>query len=104
MARPVTVTIPHELGRDEARRRIENGFGSIEDQLGSAVKMRFQERWEGDRMHFNGGSFGQKVSGHVDVMEKEVRVEVVLPTLLAALAEKIKGRLSQQGTRLLEKK
>lgn len=105
MARAVTVRVPHELGKAEARRRIAEGFGSIEDQLaGSAVRMRFTERWEGDRMHFSGGTFGQKVSGHVDVGEHEVLVEVVLPTLLAALAETVKGKLERQGTRLLEKK
>lgn len=103
MARAVTVRLPHELGREEARRRIEQGFGSLEEQLaGASLKMRFQERWEGDRMHFSGGPFGQKISGHVDVGDEEVVVEVVLPALLAALADKIRGRLSNQGARLLE--
>lgn len=104
MARPVTVSIPHELGKAEARRRIDHGFGNIEDQLGGALKMRFDNRWEGDRMHFSGGSFGQKVHGHVDVKEDQAVVEVVLPALLAALADTVKGKLSSQGARLLEKK
>lgn len=105
MARPVTVRIPHELGKDEARQRIERGFGSIEEQLGGgSLKMKLQERWEGDRMHFTGGTFGAKVSGHLDVMEDEVVVEVVLPALLAALAETVKDRLRRQGTLLLENK
>lgn len=104
MAKAVTVTIPHELGRAEARRRIEHGFSSIEQQLGGAVKMSFQERWEGDRMHFTGGTFGQRVHGHVDVTEDAVLVEVTLPTLLAALAETVKGRLERQGALLLESK
>ena len=104
MARAVTVRIPHELGKDEARRRIDSGFGSIEEQLGGSLKMRFENRWEGDRMHFTGGTFGHKVRGHVDVHEDEAVVEVVLPTLLAALAEKVKGQLRRQGTLLLEHK
>lgn len=105
MSRPVTVTIPHQLGRAEARRRIETGFGSIEEQLaGGGLKMTFTERWEGDRLHFTGRTMGQTVRGHLDIMEDAVLVEVVLPRLLAALAETVKGRLATQGARLLEKK
>jgi hypothetical protein len=105
MSKPLTVSIPHELGKAEARRRIESGFGSIEEQLSSgAIKMTFTERWENDRLHFTGRTLGQTVKGHLDVMEDSVRVEVVLPRLLAALGETLKGRLQKQGTRLLEKK
>lgn len=101
MAKPISVTIPHELGRTEARRRIEQGFGSLEEQLAGSVKMTFTERWEGDRLHFTGRTLGQTVSGHLDVLEDAVQVELVLPRLLSALAEKIRARLTSQGTRLL---
>ena len=105
MPRTVTVRIPHELGKAEARRRVERGFGSIEQQLGgTALKMSFQERWENDRMYFTGGSFGHTVRGHADVLEDAVVVEVVLPTLLAALAETVKSRITRQGRLLLEQK
>ena len=105
MPRPVTIRIPHELGKAEARRRIEEGFGSIEEQLNStAVKMTFTEHWEGDRLYFTGRTLGQTVRGHLDVLADSVLVEVLLPRLLATLAETVKGRLKAQGTRLLEKK
>lgn len=105
MSRPITVSIPHDLGRAEARRRIEAGFGSLEEQLSAGgLRMTFTERWEGDRLHFTGRTMGQTVSGQVDVMEDAVQVEVILPRLLAALAEKVRGRLAAQGTRLLENK
>ena len=102
MAKAVTVAIPHELGKAEARRRVEQGFSSLEAQLGGTTT--FQERWEGDRMHFTGGTLGQTISGHADVGESQVVVEVLLPRLLTALAGSIQGRLQKQGTRLLEKK
>ena len=38
------------------------------------------------------------------VTDDEARVEVELPWMLAMLAETIKGRVSQQGTKLLERK
>ena len=103
MAKPVVVNIPHDLGREEARRRLEKGFGRMRDQiLGHALA--FDERWEGERLHFNAGALGQKVSGRVDVCDRSVRIEVDLPWVLATIAEKLQGRIQKEGTLLLEKK
>ncbi len=103
MSKPVVVNVPHDLGRDEARRRLETGFGRIREQIGGKA-LAFEERWEGERLHFNAGAFGQKVSGRVDVLDKSVRIEVDLPWMLASIAEKLQGRLQKAGTLLLEKK
>ena len=103
MSKPVVVNIPHDLGRDEARRRLQTGFGRIREQIvGHALA--FEERWEGERLHFKAGMLGQKVSGRVDVLDKSVRVEVDLPWILATIAEKMQGRIKREGTLLLEKK
>lgn len=103
MAKPVIVNIPHDLGRDEARRRLESGFGRIRDQIG-ALGVSFQERWEGDRLHFDGGRFGQKIAGRIDILPDSVRVEVDLPWILASIAEKLQGRLQKEGQLLLGKR
>jgi hypothetical protein len=106
MARPVTVNIPHSLGKEEARRRIEAGFGGMRQQMmgGMGAMLAFQERWEGDRLHFEASGLGQKMTGRLDVMADSVQVQLDLPEILAALAEKISGRLKQEGQKLLEKK
>ncbi len=106
MARPVTVNIPHNLGKDEARRRIEEGFGRMRSQMtgGMGMLLSMQERWDGDRLSFEGGSLGQKISGRLDVMADSVRVELDLPEILAAIADKIAGRLKNEGQKLLERK
>ena len=57
MSKPVTVTIPHELGQAEARRRIEEGVARAAQQFGDGVKLT--KAWEGDRL-----SFTAKVVGH----------------------------------------
>lgn len=106
MARPVTVNIPHTLGKDEARRRIEEGFGRMRQQMtgGLGGMLAFQDRWEGDRLHFEGGGLGQKLTGRLDVMADSVQIQLDLPEILAAIAERIAGRLKQEGRKLLEKK
>jgi len=102
----VTVSIPHSLGKDEARRRIEEGFGRMRQQMtgGMGAMLSFQERWEGDRLNFEGGGLGQKVTGRLDVLPDSVRLEVDLPEILAAIADKIAGKLQTEGQKLLEKK
>jgi len=106
MARPVTVNIPHSLGKDEARRRIEEGFGRMRQQMvgGMGAMFAFQDRWEGDRLNFEGGGLGQKITGRLDVFPESVRLELDLPEILAAIADKITGRLQTEGQKLLEKK
>jgi hypothetical protein len=105
MAKPVTVNIPHSLGKDEARRRIDEGFGRMRQQMtgGLGAMVSFQERWEGDRLHFEGGALGQKMTGRLDVMADSVQIQLDLPDMLAAIADKIVGRLRTEGQKLLEK-
>ncbi|MCI0332246.1 MAG: polyhydroxyalkanoic acid system family protein [Planctomycetes bacterium] len=106
MARPVTVNIPHSLGKDEARRRIEAGFGQMRQQItgGLGAMLAFQEHWEGDRLHFEAGGLGQKLTGRLDVLPDSLQVQLDLPEMLAAIADKIIGRLKTEGQKLLDKK
>lgn len=106
MARPVTVSIPHQLGKQEARRRIDEGFGRMRQQMtaGLGGMLTFQERWEGDRLHFEGSGLGQKLTGRLDVRADSVEMQLDLPEMLAAIADLITGRIRQEGQKLLEKK
>lgn len=103
MSKAITITIPHELGRAEARRRIDEGFGRFSHQLGGAVGA-LDKSWEGDRLNFSLQAMGQGISGFVDIAERHVKLEVLLPNLLAMIAGKLKGRLQKEGQVLLEKK
>jgi len=106
VARPVTVNIPHQLGKQEARRRIDEGFGRMRQQMtaGLGGMLTFQERWEGDRLHFEGSGLGQKLTGRLDVRADSVEMQLDLPEMLAAIADLITGRIRQEGQKLLEKK
>jgi hypothetical protein len=102
MRKPVVVTIPHQLGRDEARRRLENGMGQVRSQL-AGVGASVENHWTDDRMTFDVAVLAQTISGRIDVGDSEVRLEVDLPWMLAMLAEKITGRIARQGTLMLTK-
>ena|SRR5436190_13682443 len=103
MAQPMTVTIPHQLGRDEARRRIEEGMSQFVQQVGGMAQ-DYRQSWSGDRLNFSARVMGQGITGAIDVLETAARIELVLPGLLGMMAGKIKGRLQQEGQILLEKK
>jgi len=102
MATPITVSIPHQLGRAEARRRIETGFAKIIHLLpGSAGNC--SERWDGDRLIFGAAAMGQTVSGVIDVLDAAVTMEIELPGVLGMIASGLKGRLQKVGQLLLTK-
>jgi putative polyhydroxyalkanoate system protein len=101
MSQPVVVSIPHRLGKEEARERIKSGFGRAQGFGGLNI---LEQTWNGDRLEFRAGALGQTASGSVDVGDDHVRIEVQLPWLLAQLAEKAKALMQKQGQILLEKK
>lgn len=100
---PLSVRIPHQLGRAEARRRIQTGFANLLRQLPGAGGS-YSEHWDGDKLTFSVSGMGQAVSGVVDVLDAEVAIDLQLAGLLGMLAGGLKGRLQQAGQLLLTKK
>lgn len=103
MAKPVSITVSHDLGREAALDRLRSGVDSIRDRLGLVRMQLVEERWEGDSLHFGVAALGQTVHGRLDIEEALVRVEVTLPWMLAIFAEKLKLGVEKQGRILLEK-
>lgn len=103
MAKPVSITISHDLGRDAALGRLRGGIDRIRDRLGMVRMQLVEERWESDSLYFGVAALGQTVHGRVDVEDALVRVEVTLPWMLAVFAEKLKIGVEKQGQILLEK-
>ena len=103
MATPITVSIPHQLGRAEARRRIENGFAKIIHLLPGGAGGNCSERWDGDRLIFGVGAMGQTVAGVITILDAAVLMEIELPGALGLIAGGLGRRLEKAGQRLLAK-
>lgn len=103
MAKPLVISIPHHLGKEEALRRLKSGLGSVRAGYGHLFNVQ-EETWSGDHLQFRVSALGQAVSGTIDVAEDRVNLEIVLPWLLAKLAETIQPLIRREGTLLLEKK
>lgn len=96
----LTVSVPHQLTRAEAKRRIQEGISDLHRQQ-AALLGGVHETWNGDAMNFSGGVMGQSISGWINVEDREVRVEVVLPGLLGMVAAALKPQIERQGQKLL---
>lgn len=105
MPRPVTITISHELGKDEAIQRIKDGFGKLKGELSGGLVFKFEEHWTSEEtLSFSARGLGQQIFGTIDVFPQHIRIEATLPGLLAAVAETIAGKVEKQGRLLLENK
>ena len=103
MTQPLTVDLPHSLGIEEAKRRMEGSIGKLKDHIpGGNADVRSE--WEGDRMRLAVKAMGQEVGCKIDVMETVVRVEVMLPGMLSFFGSQIQGYLKSVGGQLLEDK
>src|SRR5262245_55084059 len=101
MSKPLVVSIPHSLGREEAMRRLWSGLSGAATSV--PVLSVDEERWEDNRMIFRVRAMGQAAAGHVDVAEDHVQVEVVLPWLLQRFAEVAQAAIQNRGKLLLTK-
>jgi hypothetical protein len=103
MAKPLIVSIPHRLGKDEALRRIKTGLGDVRAKFGQLLHVD-EEVWTDNRLQFRVSALMQSINGTIDVFDDYVRLEVVLPELLARVAAVIQPLIHKEATLLLEKK
>lgn len=105
MPKTITITLAHDLGKDEARRRVEAGFDRLKSAIAGDAIARFERNWESEyRLAFNGRGLGQSATGFIDVFPQHVRITATVPTLLGSLAEIVAGRVEAEGKLMLEKK
>jgi len=102
MSAPLIVSIPHRLGREEATRRLKTGLTRAAASL--PVLKVDEERWQDNRMIFRVRALGQAASGHLDVADDHVRVEVTLPWLLQRFAEVAQAAIKNRANLLLTKR
>ena len=103
MLTPIAVSIPHQLGRAEARRRIETGLAKIINLIPGGVS-NIKERWDRDQLIFSVAAMGQTIAGVINVLDPAVTMEIELPGVLGVIASGLKGRLQKVGQKLLTKR
>ena len=82
---------------------MKTGLSSAQEKFGHLFKVQ-EEIWTGDRLAFRISAIGQVASGTIDVFDDHVNLEVILPWLLAKIAETVQPLIRKEGTLMLEKK
>jgi Putative polyhydroxyalkanoic acid system protein (PHA_gran_rgn) len=102
MSQPLVVSIPHRLGRQEARRRVDMGIGRIRPELAGIVNT-LDYSWEGDDLIFHTVAMWQRITGRIAVLEDAVRIEIDLPWMMRLLGDTIIKQIRGRGIAMLEK-
>ncbi|KMO27487.1 polyhydroxyalkanoic acid system family protein [Methylobacterium aquaticum] len=100
MAKPLVVVIPYQIGRAEARRRIDARLGQGRDLVQKAGLTMQDPVWDGDTLAFVVGAMGQTVTGTIAVDDEAARVEVKLPMLLGMFSGKVGQVIADKGGEL----
>jgi hypothetical protein len=100
MTNPISIDLPHRLGAEEARRRIDGGIGNLKSFIPGAADVR--SAWNGDRLGLQIAMMGQEVNAQIDVGATFVRVELLLPPALAFFGKTIEAGIRRKGSEMLE--
>ena len=103
MSKPIVVSLPHGLGQQEALRRIKSGLAGVRQKYGAIISVD-EESWLDNRLTLRLRAVGQSAEAVVDVENDHVRIEVMLPWLLAKVAEKFVPTIEHEATLMLENK
>jgi hypothetical protein len=99
----IEVSIPHRLGRDEARSRLKSGAERLQSQFGGHIA-QLQQTWTDYRADFAFTAMSQSITGRLNVEESAIKLSVDVPWMLAVLADKIRAKIETEGRKLLERK
>ena len=100
MTQPIDVDLPHNLGKDEARRRIANNIHKLEQHIPGGAQV--QSGWSGDQLNLQVAAMGEAVDATIDVMDTKVHLKVLLPGMLGMFAGVVQAALQKKGDVLLE--
>ena len=100
MSQPIEVDLAHNLGKEEARRRIASNIHKLEQHIPGGAQV--QSGWAGDQLSLQVKALGDSVNATIDVQETKVHLKVLLPGLLGMFSAPIQAALKNKGGLLLE--
>ncbi len=95
--------IPHQLPRDEVRRRLRTRSHEIANFIPGGMA-QVETDWPGeDRMNLSVAALGQAITGHVIIEDTQVVLDLVLPPALSFMEPMVKSAIESKGPKLLAK-
>ena len=96
-----TVTVPHQLGKDEALNRIKGILGKAKEQYGDRIS-DLKENWTDNGGMFSFKAMGFKISGEMNVTDSDVSIIGDYPFAAIPFKGTIEATLRERAERLLE--
>lgn len=101
MANTITITVPHDLGVEAAKKRLAERMEALRREY--VDKLAHSEvTWSGDVATVRASALGQTATAQITVLASLVRIEVQLPWLLATLAGRVQNVLASNATDVLK--
>ena len=96
----LSMSIPHELGGEEATQRVTRLTEKINDQYKDQAK-DVEQSWEGNTLTYSFRSMGMTFKGNVIVEDSEVKLSGDLPFAAMMFKGKIEKAVREQMTKTL---
>jgi hypothetical protein len=100
MPNTITVTVPHSLGIETAKKRLAERLEVLRRDYVDKVA-RSEVSWAGDVATINVAALGQQASARIAVLADQVRIDIELPWALAAIAGKVRDVVAHNANDVL---
>lgn len=97
----MNVTVPHQLGRDEALGRLKNLLTDMKQQYGDRVT-DLNENWTDAGGTFSFKAMGFKLSGTLNVTDTEMQLNGELPWAAKPFQGTVETTIRERAERLLK--
>ncbi|MEB3415956.1 polyhydroxyalkanoic acid system family protein [Alteriqipengyuania sp. WL0013] len=92
--------IPHQLPKEEVRRRLRENIGELKDFVPGGAKVGNHWKSE-DVLAIEVGAMGQSITGDIIVEEHQVIFQIELPGMLSFVEPMIQSAIRSQAPKLL---
>lgn len=97
------VAIPHDLDPAVVRERLKGRSHEIADHVPGGMA-DVQTSWPSENhMAMTITAMGQKLTGGIDIGERELVIELALPAMISFMEPMISGAIRTQGEKLIAK-
>ena len=96
----LNLTVPHSLGKTEARSRLEAFAGRVRARYEGQVK-NVNESWEGDTLAFGFRTLGMNVDGRLTVQEDRLDLDGTIPFSAMMFKGKIESTIREELEKLM---
>jgi hypothetical protein len=97
----ITVTVPHQLGQQDAAARLQSFVARLKEKHQDQVS-NLQEEWTDNALKFGFKTFGFQFQGTGNVSDTDAKLDVDIPFAAMMFKGKIETEMRDTLTRVLQ--